>query len=53
MYFCIIFGGGPSRSVSTQNIINSINSCKNGVKEVVLTGVDLTSWGGDILENQV
>ena len=48
--FCIIpFGRGPSRSVSTQNIINSINSLlKNGVKEVVLTGVDLTSWGGDI-----
>ena len=48
--FCIIpFGRGPSRSVSTQNIINSINSLlKNGVKEVVLTGVDLTSWGSDI-----
>ena len=48
--FCIIpFGRGPSRSVSTQNIINTINSLlKNGVKEVVLTGVDLTSWGGDI-----
>jgi threonylcarbamoyladenosine tRNA methylthiotransferase MtaB len=48
--FCIIpFGRGPSRSVSTQNILNSINSLlKNGVKEVVLTGVDLTSWGGDI-----
>ena len=48
--FCIIpFGRGPSRSVSTQNIINSINSLlKNGIKEVVLTGVDLTSWGNDI-----
>ena len=48
--FCIIpFGRGPSRSVSTQNVINSINSLlKNGVKEVVLTGVDLTSWGNDI-----
>jgi len=48
--FCIIpFGRGPSRSVSTQSIINSINSLlKNGVKEVVLTGVDLTSWGNDI-----
>ena len=48
--FCIIpFGRGPSRSVSTQNIINSINSLlKNGVKEVVLTGIDLTSWGNDI-----
>ena len=48
--FCIIpFGRGPSRSVSTQNIINSINSLlKNGIREVVLTGVDLTSWGNDI-----
>ena len=48
--FCIIpFGRGPSRSVSTQNVINSINSLlKNGVKEIVLTGVDLTSWGTDI-----
>ena len=48
--FCIIpFGRGPSRSVSTQSIINSINSLlKNGIKEIVLTGVDLTSWGNDI-----
>ncbi len=48
--FCIIpFGRGPSRSVSTQNIINSINSLLiNGFKEIVLTGVDLTSWGNDI-----
>ncbi len=48
--FCIIpFGRGPSRSVSTQNVINAINSLlKSGVKEIVLTGVDLTSWGIDI-----
>ncbi len=48
--FCTIpFGRGRSRSVSTQNVINSINSLlKNGVKEIVLTGVDLTSWGIDI-----
>ncbi len=48
--FCIIpFGRGPSRSVSTQDVIKSINSLlKNGVKEIVLTGVDLTSWGIDI-----
>ena len=48
--FCVIpFGRGPSRSVSTQNVINSINSLiDNGIKEVVLTGVDLTSWGNDI-----
>ncbi len=48
--FCIIpFGRGPSRSVSTQDVINAINSLlKNGVKEIVLTGVDLTSWGIDI-----
>ena len=30
-------------------MINSINSLiDNGIKEVVLTGVDLTSWGNDI-----
>ena len=48
--FCIIpFGRGPSRSVSTQGIINSINSLLNtGVKEIILTGVDMTSWGNDI-----
>ena len=48
--FCVIpFGRGPNRSVSTQNVINSINSLiDNGIKEVVLTGVDLTSWGNDI-----
>ena len=48
--FCIIpFGRGPSRSVSTQEVINSINSLlKNDVKEIVLTGVDLTSWGNDV-----
>ena len=48
--FCIIpFGRGPSRSVSTQNIINSINSLLDtGVKEIILTGVDMTSWGNDI-----
>ena len=48
--FCIIpFGRGPSRSVPTQDVINSINSLlNNGVKEIVLTGVDLTSWGIDI-----
>ena len=48
--FCIIpFGRGPSRSVPTQSVINAINSLlKNGVKEIVLTGVDLTSWGIDI-----
>ena len=48
--FCIIpYGRGPSRSLSTQNIINSIKSLlNNGVKEIVLTGVDMTSWGNDI-----
>ena len=48
--FCIIpFGRGPSRSVSTQGIINSINALlETGVKEIILTGVDMTSWGNDI-----
>ena len=48
--FCIIpFGRGPNRSVPTQSIINSIRSLLDtGVKEIVLTGVDMTSWGNDI-----
>ena len=49
--FCIIpFGRGPSRSVSTQNIINSINSLLDtGVKEIIFAGVDMTcNWGNAI-----
>ena len=52
--FCIIpFGRGNSRSVNSDIIIEQIKKLINkGYKEIVLTGVDLTSYGHD-LENYV
>ena len=48
--FCIIpFGRGPSRSVPMGAIVNHIKTLvDNGYREVVLTGVDITSYGGDL-----
>ena len=48
--FCIIpFGRGNSRSVAAGTVVEQIKSLvKRGFKEVVLTGVDLTSWGADL-----
>jgi len=48
--FCIIpFGRGNSRSVPIAKIYNQIKILlKNGFKEIVLTGVDLTSYGNDL-----
>lgn len=48
--FCIIpFGRGPSRSVPAGEIVSHIRALvREGFKEVVLTGVDLSSWGGDL-----
>jgi len=48
--FCVIpFGRGNSRSVPATEVINVINGLVDkGVKEVVLSGVDLTAWGADI-----
>lgn len=48
--FCIIpFGRGNSRSVPAGVVIDSVKKMvDNGVKEVILTGVDLTSWGHDL-----
>ena len=48
--FCIIpYGRGNSRSVAQEKIIEQIKRLiSNGFKEVVLTGVDLTSWGADL-----
>ena len=47
--FCIIpFGRGNSRSVTVESIIKNIKEAlKNNIQEIVLTGVDLTSWGRD------
>ena len=48
--FCIIpYGRGNSRSVAAGVIIEQIKRLVgNGFKEIVLTGVDLTSWGSDL-----
>ncbi|MEL0251651.1 MAG: MiaB/RimO family radical SAM methylthiotransferase [Novosphingobium sp.] len=46
--FCIIpQGRGTSVSLPTENVIEAI-ARHDGVNEVVLTGVDVTSWGADI-----
>lgn len=48
--FCIIpFGRGPSRSVPVQTVIESARALiAAGSVEIVLTGVDITSWGDDL-----
>ena len=49
--FCVIpYGRGNSRSVSVNRILENVNEAlQNKFKEIVLTGVDLTSWGKDFL----
>jgi threonylcarbamoyladenosine tRNA methylthiotransferase MtaB len=48
--FCIIpFGRGPSRSVPVGVVADQVRSLvAAGFHEVVLTGVDITSYGGDL-----
>src|SRR6056297_991342 len=48
--FCIIpFGRGNSRSVPAGVVVDQIRRLVDrGYNEVVLTGVDLTSWGADL-----
>jgi threonylcarbamoyladenosine tRNA methylthiotransferase MtaB len=48
--FCIIpYGRGNSRSVPAGVVVDQINRLVGqGYNEVVLTGVDLTSWGADL-----
>jgi threonylcarbamoyladenosine tRNA methylthiotransferase MtaB len=48
--FCIIpFGRGNARSVPAGDVAARVAElAAAGVKEVVLTGVDLTSWGADL-----
>ncbi|MEM7211382.1 MAG: tRNA (N(6)-L-threonylcarbamoyladenosine(37)-C(2))-methylthiotransferase MtaB [Pseudomonadota bacterium] len=48
--FCIIpFGRGNSRSVPAGVVVEQITRLVgNGYNEVVLTGVDMTSWGADL-----
>ena len=48
--FCIIpYGRGPSRSVPAGVVVEQVaRLADRGFAEVVLTGVDLTSWGADL-----
>jgi len=48
--FCIIpFGRGPSRSAPMGEIVREIERLTtNNYREIVLTGVDLTSYGSDL-----
>jgi threonylcarbamoyladenosine tRNA methylthiotransferase MtaB len=48
--FCIIpQGRGPSRSTPIAQVVEQVRAhVEAGVGEVVLTGVDLTSWGQDL-----
>jgi threonylcarbamoyladenosine tRNA methylthiotransferase MtaB len=48
--FCVIpLGRGPSRSAPADEIVARARKfIETGHKEIVLTGVDLTSWGADL-----
>ncbi|MGI9168725.1 MAG: MiaB/RimO family radical SAM methylthiotransferase, partial [Caulobacteraceae bacterium] len=48
--FCVIpFGRGHSRSTPAEAVIDRARAlAEGGCAEVVLTGVDLTSWGADL-----
>ncbi|HRY07158.1 MAG TPA: MiaB/RimO family radical SAM methylthiotransferase, partial [Hyphomicrobiaceae bacterium] len=48
--FCIIpYGRGPSRSVPAGQVVTEIRHLVGqGFGEIVLTGVDITSYGGDL-----
>jgi threonylcarbamoyladenosine tRNA methylthiotransferase MtaB len=48
--FCIIpYGRGPSRSVPMGAVVAQMRRLvESGYREVVLTGVDITSYGGDL-----
>lgn len=50
--FCVIpQGRGPSRSRAVEDVCADIQRHREaGINEIVLTGVDLTSWGNDIPE---
>ena len=48
--FCIIpFGRGNSRSTPIAEVVENCQTLvASGHREIVLTGVDITSWGGDL-----
>lgn len=51
--FCIIpFGRGPSRSVPAGEVVRQVRRLvEKGYQEIVLTGVDMTSYGHDLPGN--
>ena len=48
--FCIIpYGRGPSRSVPAGRVVDQVRTLvAHGCREIVLTGVDITSYGPDL-----
>jgi threonylcarbamoyladenosine tRNA methylthiotransferase MtaB len=48
--FCIIpYGRGPSRSLPAGGVVDQVRKLVDGgVREIVLTGVDVTSYGADL-----
>jgi threonylcarbamoyladenosine tRNA methylthiotransferase MtaB len=48
--FCVIpQGRGPSRSLTVGGVLRAVEAdLDRGAGEIVLTGVDLTSWGADL-----
>jgi len=48
--FCVIpYGRGPSRSVPAGDVVRQVRALvEEGYSEVVMTGVDLTSYGADL-----
>ena len=48
--FCVFpFGRGPSRSLPMASVVDQVRALVgHGHAEIVLTGVDLTSYGGDL-----
>ena len=51
--FCIIpFGRGNSRSTPIAEVVENCQTLvASGHREIVLTGVDITSWGGDLTDS--
>ncbi|WP_120717616.1 MiaB/RimO family radical SAM methylthiotransferase [Tsuneonella amylolytica] len=53
--FCVIpQGRGPSRSIGVADVLRAVEAdLARGAAEIVLTGVDLTSWGHDLGEERL
>lgn len=53
--FCVIpFGRGPSRSVTVKGVVDQVKALvQQHYNEIVLTGVDIASWGKDLPQKGV